>query len=72
MTDPNRPTPARTGDAAPKGPDGDPAARQPAAGGDAPGSSGETRPSGDPDALDQSVGRDEAGQGDARTRDGAI
>lgn len=60
MTDPNRPKPAETEDAA----NGESADRAGASGGES------TRP--DPDALDQSVGREDAGQGDARTRNGAF
>lgn len=77
MTDPNRPP--RTGS-----PDGggsglenpDSAApRDPTAGRDAEASGVESPGGGggaDPDGLDQSVGRGDAGQGDARTRDGVI
>ena len=78
MSDPNRPKPTQTGDAAFGGPatrpgDGEPAApRDPVADRDATGPSGGESTRGDPDALDQSVGREDAGQGDARTRDGAI
>lgn len=75
MTDPNRPPRTVSPDGGGSGPeDPDSAApRDPAAaragetvGIESPGGGG------DPDALDQSVGRDEAGPGDARTRDGAI
>ncbi len=80
MTEPNRPKPAGTGDAA-SGGLSDPKSREPAAPRDPLAvrdreTSGVESPGGssgaDPDALDQSVGRGEAGQGDARTRDGAI
>jgi len=79
MSNPNRPRPAQTGDAAFGGPatrpvDGEPAAtsRDPVADPDTSRPSGGESKRGDPDALDQSVGREDAGQGDARTRDGAI
>lgn len=80
MTDPDRPKPARTGDASggspadPKSPGSavphDPIAVRDgeASGVESPGGGS----SADPDALDQSVGRGDGGQGDARTRDGAI
>ena len=80
MTDPNRPNPAETGDAASGGP-ADPKSRESAAprdptagrvgeaaGVESPGGSSEA----DPDALDQSVGRGDGDLGGARTRDGAI
>ncbi len=81
MTDPDRPTPPRNGDGpADNGGSGpeehSPAAPRDPTAGRAGESSGVESPGGstgaDPDALDQSVGRRDAGQGDARTRDGAI
>ncbi|MDP3801285.1 hypothetical protein [Brevundimonas sp.] len=73
MTDPDRLTPARKGASEPV--DRNAAPRDPiagrageASGVESPGGSAE----GDPDALDQSVGREDGGQGDARSRDGAI
>lgn len=78
MTDSNGPKPARTGDAATGAPATRPANREPAPPRDptaernADGASGGESTRGDPEALNQSVGREEAGQGDARTRDGAI
>ncbi|MDZ4113644.1 MAG: hypothetical protein U1E18_29170 [Brevundimonas sp.] len=82
MTDTNRPTPAQTGDAASGGPETRPAGPEPAAPRDptaertANAATDVESPGGgagaDPDGLDQSVGREDAGQGDARTRDGAI
>ncbi|GLS00765.1 hypothetical protein GCM10007859_07730 [Brevundimonas denitrificans] len=76
MTDPNRPPRTVSPDGGSSGPeDPDSAApRDPAADrtGEAAGVESSGGGGGDPDALDQSVGRDEAGQGDARTRDGAI
>lgn len=73
MTDPDRPAPPREG--APEPGDGDSAPRDPLA--DRAGeTSGVESPGGtaseDPDGLDQSVGREDAGQGEARSRDGAI
>ncbi len=77
MTDPNRPPRTGSPDGAGSGPvDPHPAApRDPTAvrdretsGVESPGGGGGA----DPDGLDQSVGREDAGQGDARTRDGAI
>ncbi len=79
MTDPNRPTPAQTGDAAVGGPEprspGAAAPRDPtpertsnaASDVESPGGGGEDR-----DGLDQSVGREDPAKGDPRTRDGAI
>ena len=81
MTDPNRPTPPRNGDgpsdnggsgppeASPAVPR-DPTARRAGEGSGVESPGGST--GADPDALDQSVGRGDGGQGDARTRDGAI
>lgn len=78
MTDPNRPTPPRNGDGpSDSGPEehSAPAPRNPTAERDAEASGVESPGRGggaDPDGLDQSIGREDAGQGDARTRDGAI
>ena len=82
MTDSHRPTPAQTGDAPAGGPETRPAGAEPAATRDptaertANAASDVESPGGgaggDRDGLDQSVGREDAGQGDARTRDGAI
>lgn len=78
MTDPNRPTPAQTGDAATGGretrpPDrGSAAPNDPIAAPDGASTSAGEAAREDPDALDQSVGRGDVGQGDAMTRDGAI
>lgn len=73
MTDAERPDPAPT---EPETRPAQPAVpRDPTAKRDPAGSSGVESPGGgdaDPDGLDQSVGREDAGQGDARTRDGAI
>jgi hypothetical protein len=76
MTDPDRsplPVPPDGGGSGPEDPDAA-APRDPIAGrsGEAAGLESSSAGGGDPDALDQSVGREEGGQGDARTRDGAI
>ena len=82
MTDTHLLTPAQTGDAAADGPDTRPPGAEPATPRDptaertANAASDVESPGGgaggDRDGLDQSVGREDAGQGDARTRDGAI
>lgn len=82
MTDTHRPKPAQTGDSAIGRPETQPAGAEPATPRDpvaertvnatsdveSPGGGAD----GDRDGLDQSIGREEAGQGDARMRDGAI
>lgn len=75
MTDPHRPTP--TPKISPDGgEDHDPASPGDPTAARAEEASGLESASGrggaDPDALDQSIGREDAGPGDARTRDGAI
>lgn len=82
MTDTNRPTPAQTADAAAAVPETRPAGVEPAAPRDpiaqrtsnaaSDVESASAGADGDRDGLDQSVGREAVGQGDARTRDGAI
>lgn len=75
MTDPNRPPRTVSPDGGASGSeDPDSAAPRDPTAGRAGEAAGVESPGGgaDPDALDQSVGREDAGQGDARTRDGAI
>lgn len=81
MTDPNRPTPPRNGDGPSDNEGSGPQEHSPAAPHDPTAgrtgeASGVENPGGsagaDPDALDQSVGHGDSGEGDARTRDGAI
>lgn len=77
MTDPNNRTPAPDGGSTDE-PNTRPASDEataphdPIADRDAGVTSGGEAGGADPDALDQSLGRGAAGQGDARTRDGAI
>lgn len=68
MTDPNHPSSTRKG--GPNPPLRDPIADR--EGEDSSIESSDDGGGGDPDALDQSVGREDAGQGDSRSRDGAI